>query len=121
MVRIIVGTNDLFTTNPELKKAWDFDKNTISPLEVTAGSHKKAWWICSKGHSWTADIGSRSKGSGCPYCSGRLAVSGVNDLATIYPNISLEWNYPKNRGLNPNTLIKRYGGNVRKDTNGKRL
>ena len=37
----------MFTTNPELKEEWDFEKNkTISPTSIGAGYQKKAWWIC---------------------------------------------------------------------------
>lgn len=70
------GDNDLVTTNPEIIKEWDFEKNTISPYEVSAGSGKKVWWKCDKGHSWKAVISSRvSIGNGCPICSQGLRTS----------------------------------------------
>lgn len=40
------GYNDLATTNPELLKYWDYDKNTIKPDEVGKGSHADIWWKC---------------------------------------------------------------------------
>ncbi len=44
----------------------------LKPKDVTPKSHKKAWWLCKKGHEWQARIADRSsKGNGCPYCSGR--------------------------------------------------
>ena len=36
---------------PELSKEWHPTKNgDLTPYDVTVGSHKKVWWICSKGH-----------------------------------------------------------------------
>lgn len=102
LVKIIIGENDLFTTNPELIGEWDYDKNTISPTSVTAGSQKRVWWICQEHkHSWQAIIKNRAKGIGCPYCSGRNATMGTNDLATLFPELATEWDYEKNDGLTP--------------------
>ena len=61
---IIKGVNDLFTICPNLEKEWDFDKNTINPYKTSAGSSKKAWWKCERGHSWEAVINSRTRGNG---------------------------------------------------------
>ena len=70
--RIVVGINDLATTNPELINEWDYDKNgELTPEKVVAGSEKKVWWKCSKGHEWSAYIFNRAKHkSGCPVCAG---------------------------------------------------
>ena len=61
-------------------KEWHPKKNKITAQEITAGSNKKAWWICEKGHEWEANIAARNSGNGCPYCSNRLAGYG-NSLA----------------------------------------
>lgn len=45
---VLRGYNDLSTTNPDLAKEWDYNKNTILPTEVSKGSKIKIWWICSK-------------------------------------------------------------------------
>jgi len=42
----------------------------LTPEGVVAGSNKKVWWLCDKGHEWCATIHNRSAGSGCPHCSG---------------------------------------------------
>ena len=86
----------------ELLAEWDYDKNDIDPAKVTVGSHKSAWWKCIKGHSWNSEIKSKALGHGCPYCSGRFAIKGVNDLETLFPTIAKEWNYQKNNGHSPN-------------------
>ncbi|MBR2041111.1 MAG: zinc-ribbon domain-containing protein [Oscillospiraceae bacterium] len=69
--------------NAQLMEEWDWKKNTdFDHSQLTLGSGKKVWWKCSKGHEWQATIKSRNKGNGCPYCSGRFAVKGENDLQT---------------------------------------
>ena len=61
--------NCLQTLNPELAKQWHPSKNgTLTPNDFTAGSAKKVWWKCEKGHEWEAFIYNRKKGSGCPIC-----------------------------------------------------
>jgi hypothetical protein len=44
------------------------------PDEVLPGSNLKVWWKCSLGHTWAASVNNRSKGSGCPYCTGKTPV-----------------------------------------------
>ena len=98
----IKGENDLQTINPTLAKEWNYEKNSgLTPTDVLPHSNKIVWWICSKGHEWQATIGSRNDGRGCPCCSGRSVVKGVNDLETINPTLAKEWNYEKNNGLTP--------------------
>ena len=102
----IVGYNDLVTTNPTLVKEWNYEKNgNLKPNMVMANSHEKAWWKCSKGHEWEASIVNRNRGTGCPYCSGRQALVGYNDLATTNPKLAKEWNYEKNGDLKPNMVM----------------
>ena len=101
----LVGYNDLATTNPELTKEWNYSRNKdFEPTMVTYGSHKKVWWVCSKGHEWQASIHHRNNGSGCPICSNRLALKGYNDLVTINPKLAKEWNYEKNGNLKPDMV-----------------
>ena len=68
--RIIIGYNDLKTTNPKLIEEWDYEKNkNIKPTEITAGSGIKVWWKCKKcGHEWEANPNHRTRGRGCPAC-----------------------------------------------------
>lgn len=69
--KILVGYNDLSTTNPNLLSEWDFEKNTIKPTEVTGGTRKKVWWKCPKcNNSWEATIIERTKGfNKCSNCN----------------------------------------------------
>lgn len=85
--RVVIGFNDLATTHPELAaqaNGWD-------PRTVSAGTHKKSQWKCSQRHIWTTGIINRAKdGTGCPYCSGRIAIPGETDLATTHPQLAAE-------------------------------
>ena len=59
---------------PELVCQWHIS-NTLSPSDVSCGSHKKVWWVCDKGHTWEATIKNRALiGSGCPYCEHRAVL-----------------------------------------------
>jgi hypothetical protein len=93
--------NILQTVNPKLAREWHPTKNALlTPNDVTAGSHKKVWWLCRKGHEWSAAITNRSKGTGCPYCAGNI-VNRDNCLQTINPELAKEWHPTKNAPLTP--------------------
>ena len=84
--RVHSGFNDLATTHPELAaQARDWD-----PTTVNAGSNKKRWWRCKQGHEWEATPNTRSRGRGCPYCSGNRVLAGFNDLATTHPELAAQ-------------------------------
>jgi hypothetical protein len=91
--KVLIGFNDLNTTHPKIaKQAHDWD-----PRTVTAGSNKKQDWICSERHVWKTVVSHRtsSNATGCPVCSGRKIISGINDLQTLYPRLAKEadgWN-----------------------------
>lgn len=71
----VSDSNRLSLNMPNLASEWDFDKNDLTPFDVTFSSHRGAWWVCSDGHSWRTSINNRSRGSGCPQCAkkyGRL-------------------------------------------------
>ena len=99
--------SDLQSSNPELSKEWNFEKNgDVKPSDISAGSCKKVWWKCKNGHEWEAAVSSRSKGSGCPFCSGKRIMPGYNDLLTLNPEIAHEWHPTKNDGLEPSQVSK---------------
>ncbi len=97
--------NSLKAKCPELLKEWDYEKNgDLNPEFISAGSNSKVWWKCAHGHSWSAVVSSRVRGNGCPYCSGKYVLKGFNDLASQYPSLLKEWDYEKNKDLNPDEL-----------------
>lgn len=103
--KAVPGLNDLASQKPELLKEWDYQKNTITPDSIVASSSKKAWWICSKGHSWQASPRNRDR-NGCPYCSNHKVLIGFNDFATTCPDAAKEWDYDKNEGKLPTQYTK---------------
>ncbi|WP_283123891.1 zinc-ribbon domain-containing protein [Angelakisella massiliensis] len=79
--KVLPGFNDLATCQPQIAAQWHPSLNdSLTPQMVTAGSHKKAWWICAAGHVWKAAIYSRTgkQQRGCPVCAG--VVSGKRKL-----------------------------------------
>jgi hypothetical protein len=107
---VLVGSNDLETTDPELASEFDFSLNSgLRPFDLVAGSNKTIWWRCKKGHSWKNSVNNRSRGQGCPYCSGRAAIPGVSDLRTLRPELAAEWNTQKNGSVAVETVSPQSG------------
>lgn len=77
----------LTETHPEIASEADgWDPSLLSP-----GSNKRLGWICKKGHQWRTQVNNRTKvGSRCPYCTGRKAITGENDLATAHPELAAQ-------------------------------
>jgi hypothetical protein len=98
--KLIVGVNDLASKKPELVAQWSA-RNTLKPNQVFSNSNSKAWWVCEEGHEWEAIISNRFKGTGCPVCAGHRVDVGVNDLGTLYPELSAEWHPTKNGSVTP--------------------
>ncbi len=113
--QVLVGYNDLATTNPKLLEEWDYEKNNklgIHPNEVTCGSGKKVWWKCSKGHTWQDAVYHRNEGRKCPFCSMNRVWTGFNDLATLRPDLANEWSYKKNGNFLPSMVLCSYSKKV---------
>ena len=103
---VVAGANSLADVAPELSRQWDMDKNApLTPRQVTAGTTRKVWWNCARGHSWKASVASRvSQKIGCPVCGGKTVMKGFNDLETLYPALAAEWDPEKNAGLTPDQV-----------------
>ncbi len=111
--QVLKGYNDLATTNPKLLAEWNYEKNgSLKPDMFTAGSNKKVWWKCSKGHEWLTSIHNRTIGTKCPICSNTQVLEGYNDLATVNPILAKEWNYEKNEKLKPTMFTANSGKQV---------
>lgn len=87
--KVVPGFNDLATVNPDL--ASQMDDLYLAPTEVTYGSNRKVRWRCADGHHWYTQVSQRSRGRGCPVCSNLATVPGVNDLATLEPDLAAQW------------------------------
>lgn len=83
----VPGLDDLATTHPDLARqadGWD-------PTSVKAASNSRRTWRCAEGHMWNAYVFSRARDDrGCPVCSGRIVSAGINDLATVAPEVAAE-------------------------------
>lgn len=98
--KVLRGYNDLESQFPDLIKEWDFERNIVSPYEISYHYDNKVFWICEKGHSYEASVYSRVKNkTGCPICANQKISSGYNDLLTKNPKLASEWDYSKNQIL----------------------
>lgn len=97
---LVPGQNDMATTHPAPAAEFDLVKNApFIPSTVVAGTGRRLWWRCLKGHEWAATGNSRtSNGTGCPICAGQRILDGFNDLATLRPDIAAEWHPTRNSG-----------------------
>lgn len=102
----------------KLEIEWNVIRN--SGIEFTSkeiSKSKKYWWRCSKcGYEWEASLSKRigsekKKGTGCPYCAGKVVVLGKNDLVSVAPDLLLEWDYSANIGILPEMI---YAGSGKK-------
>lgn len=99
-------SNCLATTHPDLAKEWN-NRNILSPVDIVAGSCRKIWWQCKRGHEWQATVRDRSgvrdnRKRGCPYCANQK-VCLDNCLEKTHPELLLDWDFEKNL-INPNEI-----------------
>lgn len=87
----MIMSNSLAVMRPELVREWS-DKNLpLTPDKITYGSNKIVWWKAACGHEWQTSVKARSGGENCPICSGARVIEGINDLATLKPELMQEW------------------------------
>lgn len=94
---------------PLLIKQWDYERNgDLKPDDIPSKFSKIVFWKCPDcGYEWSESPSARIHGntvSSCPHCSGRVPMSGVDDLATLYPEIAAEWDYEKNLDVKPSQI-----------------
>ena len=83
---------------PDVACLWDYDKNDITPNEISYKSSKNVWWKCNTtGLSYQRRVNNQVKAQGVsPYESGKIIVEGYNDLGSTHPHIAYLWDYDKN-------------------------
>ena len=98
--------NSIANLFPNIIKEWHPTKNgSLKPEYISAHTHKKMWWICSKGHEYQMVVKHKTEDNcGCPICSNHKILSGFNDLETLRPDIAKEWDYGKNKPLTPDKV-----------------
>lgn len=62
---------------PELLSMWN---DEVDPLVVSAKSHKKFNVTCRQGHKFKQSVANFTAGAGCPVCSNKRVIPGVNDV-----------------------------------------
>ncbi|DBA98602.1 TPA: hypothetical protein ACH3X1_014396 [Trebouxia sp. C0004] len=90
----------------ELQKQWHDRLNMhLGIILIRPASNRKVWWTCDQcpdgcPHIWDATVADRTRGTGCPFCSGR-AVCQHNTLATKAPEVAMFWDDKKNHPVSP--------------------
>ena len=94
-----IKDNSLQALYPDIAKEWHPTKNgSLTPDMFDFGSIENVWWKCPvcKGE-WRTTINLRTnQKTKCPFCSGRRVLKGFNDIATLRPDLVLDWDYSKN-------------------------
>jgi hypothetical protein len=74
--------------HPDLASEWHPTRNKdFTAARAAAGSGRRVWWQCQRGHEWKTRISARTKrGSGCPECSRRQPFKRLPSLAEVAPD-----------------------------------
>lgn len=89
------ASNSILLSHPSLCLQYHPTKNDADLITIRPKSHKKAWWVCNKGHEWQATFASRTHGaSGCPLCCqksrSKLEVRIYCELKTLFDGVTLK-------------------------------
>ncbi|MBQ8040323.1 MAG: hypothetical protein IJ274_10725, partial [Lachnospiraceae bacterium] len=83
--KVLIGFNDLATTNPDIMSEWDIEKNGILPEKIFRYStlREKYWWKCNLcEESWQSTIKNRTRGRGCPNCRFKSLYKKIKNIDT---------------------------------------
>ena len=96
-----------YLNDAKLLADWEYQKNPFGPENYLPGSNERVWWKCSKcGYIWDSKISNRAiLKRGCPCCSNKIVVEGINDLSTTNPDLAKEWHPSKNGLLKPTQVL----------------
>ncbi len=104
---LVVQANSLAHLRPDLAAEWHPTKNgDLTPENITRASSKQVWWVCAGDptHQWCAEVSSRTKGHGCPFCNKSPRVTPTTSFLWLYPTIAMDWHSTKNGELTPSDL-----------------
>lgn len=103
-------TDCLAITHPPLAKQWHPTKNgTLTAYDVVAGTHRKVWWKCERGHEWEATPNNRSKKyrpTPCPGCA-----IYEKSLGLLRADLAKEW-HPTKNSITPYEIAAKSGKKV---------
>ena len=92
-----------------LQAQWQEERNMhLGNSVIRPHSRHKVWWSCdqcpdSLPHVWKATVYSRSRGTGCPFCSG-TKICQHNTLARKASQVAQLWDANKNHPLSPDQV-----------------
>ena len=90
--KVLAGFNDLESNYPDVAKQWHPTmNNNLLPSMVIAHSNKKHFWICDKGHTYTAPALYLLQGRSCGVCKNMQTEIGVNSLLDTNPELEHEY------------------------------
>ncbi len=131
MARELKYEDSLEYKNPELAAQWHPTKNgDLKPSDVGLGSHESVWWKYSydvpddysvehlRGKhfdfEWESKVSNRSNGKSCPFLSNpaKAIWPGFNDLATVHPELAVQWHPTKNGDKKPTDFLSGSGEKV---------
>jgi len=74
-----LASDSLAARFPEIAAEWHPHKNgDIGPEQVEPNHKMTAWWLCAKGHEFSATVRSRTRSHGrCPQCYGAWTVDSI--------------------------------------------
>lgn len=93
------------SSNTDLLRFWDFEKNVIKPDDIALASGKLVWWKCLKdaSHSWQKSphktIGGRKNNPKLPSCP--ICALWERSLAANKPEVITFWDKEKNSPRTP--------------------
>lgn len=93
--------NNLAATHPEVAALWHPDRNGgLAPTALVAGSKRRVWWRCGKGHEWQSTVDVRTRRPQCPECEGWV-LTPETSLAAVAPDLAAQWHPSANDLLTP--------------------
>ena len=100
---------DISRLEVALQQQWDLAANALlGSIDIKPYSNRKVWWMCDQCpdghlHRWETTVAQRTRGDGCPQCSGRK-VCKHNSLLTRAPLVAAQWDYKANDGT-PDSMV----------------
>ena len=110
--------NKLSQSHPAIAKGWDSSRNIgLTPNDVNAHSRQNVWWLCASDHAYQVSVTSRVRSNGCKVCQKQIyldkqletKLASSQSVSQHSPKLLKEWNYIRNKGINPDKLS--YGSN----------
>lgn len=103
------GERSLAELRPDLVKYYSED-NEYRADEIYANSLKEVHWVCENGHNIVSsphnviNCSNRNSKIPCPICTHREIITGINDLYTNRKELLEEWDWEKNKDIDPKKI-----------------